>query len=328
MNVLVTTGFGNIIQGGADIWTNHFIDLVLPKLKDSYYILVDGKRPVGFNVDLEDVHFHDESPSTTESLLNRCDKIHFLHSNYHYRDHLWKHRNKWDTIFVHAYLPDMLKYGDSKRQFQTKIETGAVNDLMRYCKQRVWIGLTDSQLFKDYPTNTITIPNFYEFKHNILLKNLQNNKIGFTSRIESRKNVHYLDNHQGCVLSSQYDWRNIVENSNYNFDKIRFYQWDIKILDSFMKKNWTISHSCHTNEPFGYSIFQAVDYGKVPIIHSDWGDVDYKYRASNKKEFDKMVKVISSDSFDEILDNFGNLQHWMRKYNNKERWAKKIQNIF
>ena len=123
--------------------------------------------------------------------------------------------------------------------------------------------------------------------------------------------------------------RNMIgENSNYNFDKIRFYQWDIKILDSFMKKNWTISHSCHTNEPFGYSIFQAVDYGKVPIIHSDWGDVNYKYRASNKKEFDEMVKAISSDSFDEILDNFGNLQHWMKKYNNKKRWAKKIINIF
>ena len=44
LKLLVTTGFGNIIQGGVDIWVNHFIDLVLPKLKDEYIIFVDGKR--------------------------------------------------------------------------------------------------------------------------------------------------------------------------------------------------------------------------------------------------------------------------------------------
>ena len=327
MNLLVTTGFGNIIQGGTDIWVNHFIDLVLPHLKESHYILVDGKRPVGFKTELKNVHFHDENELTTDRLLKDCNKIHFLHSNYHYRDHLWKYRNKWDTIFVHAYLPDMLKYGDSKRQFQTKVETGAVSDLMRYCKKRVWIGLSDSQLFKDFPKNTITIPNFYEFKYNRVLSRSEDFKIGFASRIESRKNVHYLDNHQGFVLSSQYDWRNILENSDYNFSKIRFYQWDIKILDLFMKKNWTISHSCHTNEPFGYSIFQAIDYGKIPIIHSDWGDIDYKYRASNKKEFDKIVKTISSDSYEERLENWIKLSEWMMKFDNKYEWAEKIKNI-
>ena len=53
--------------------------------------------------------------------------------------------------------------------------------------------------------------------------------------------------------------------------KYKFYQWDINIREPFMKLNWGISHSCHTNEPFGYSIFQAVDWGKLPIIHEDWG---------------------------------------------------------
>ena len=52
-----------------------------------------------------------------------------------------------------------------------------------------------------------------------------------------------------------------------------------EILEPFMKLDWGISHSCHTNEPFGYSIFQvAVDWGKLPIIHRDWGkDCNYKY---------------------------------------------------
>ena len=46
MKLLVTTGFGNIIQGGTDIWVNNFIELVLPKLRESYIIFVDGKRPL------------------------------------------------------------------------------------------------------------------------------------------------------------------------------------------------------------------------------------------------------------------------------------------
>ena len=329
MKLLVTTGFGNIIQGGADVWTNHFIDLVLPQLLDfEFFIFVDGRKPVGFETSLTNYHFHYDNPKKSEQLLEDCEEIHFLHANYHKREHLWKHKDKWGNIFVHAYLPDMLKYGDSTKQFQTNIDTEAVDDLMKYCKQRIWIGLTDSQLFTDYPDNTITIPNFYEFKNDFLLQRLTDSKIGFTSRIESRKNVHYLDKHRGFVLSGKYDWKNIVETNQYDFSDIKFYQWDTNILDSFMKKDWSISHSCHTNEPFGYSIFQAVDYGKLPILHSDWGDVDYKYRASSKEEFDSMVEIICRDSYAELLDNWMRLSEWMMKYSNKWKWRDKIKNLF
>ena len=329
MKLLVTTGFGNIIQGGADVWTNHFIDLVLPQLLDfEFFIFVDGRKPVGFETSLTNYHFHYDNPKKSEQLLEDCEEIHFLHANYHKREHLWKHKDKWGNIFVHAYLPDMLKYGDSTKQFQTNIDTEAVDDLMSHCKQRIWIGLTDSQLFTDYPDNTITIPNFYEFKNDFLLQRLTDSKIGFTSRIESRKNVHYLDKHRGFVLSGKYDWKNIVETNQYDFSDIKFYQWDTNILDSFMKKDWSISHSCHTNEPFGYSIFQAVDYGKLPILHSDWGDVDYKYRASSKEEFDSMVEIICKDSYEEQLDNWMRLSDWMMKYSNKWEWRDKIKNVF
>tara|TARA_B100001769_G_scaffold154659_1_gene121352 strand:- start:45 stop:1031 length:987 start_codon:yes stop_codon:yes gene_type:complete len=328
MKLLVTTGFGNIIQGGADVWTNHFIDLVLPQLTDDYFIFVDGRKPVGFETSLTNYHFHYDDNNKSEQLLKDCTEIHFLHANYHKREHLWKHKDKWGNIFVHAYLPDMLKYGDSTKQFQTNIDTEAVDDLMKYCKQRIWIGLTDSQLFTDYPNNTTTIPNFYEFKIDLLLEKLTDSKIGFTSRIESRKNVHYLDKHRGFVLSGKYDWKNIVETNQYDFNDIKFYQWDSNILDSFMKKDWSISHSCHTNEPFGYSIFQAVDYGKLPILHSDWGDIDYKYRASSKEEFDSMVEIICRDSYEEQLDNWIRLSEWMMKYDNKWEWRDKIKNLF
>ena len=42
----------------VDIWVNHFIELVLPKLKDEYIIFVDGKKPIGFETQIENFHFH------------------------------------------------------------------------------------------------------------------------------------------------------------------------------------------------------------------------------------------------------------------------------
>ena len=86
--VLVTTGCGNTIEGGADIWTNHFIENVwkdLPRRKH-WKLLIDSKRPADFNVESlpEDLqwHFHYDDPSITEDLLSECSELHFLHSHY------------------------------------------------------------------------------------------------------------------------------------------------------------------------------------------------------------------------------------------------------
>ena len=326
MKLLVTTGFGNIIQGGADVWVNHFIDKVLPILKGEYMIFVDGKRPVGFETKLKNFHFHGDDSERSNELLEKCEVIHFLHANYHKRDHIWKHKKKWGTIVVHAYLPDMLKYGDSLKQFNTKIDEKAFNELLKGCKKRIWIGNNNSSIFDDFKVESV--PNFYEFKKN-KLPNLKSFKVGYTARIESRKNVHYMDDHEGYVLSNRYDWKNITEMSDYNFSKIKFYQWDSEIHDLFMNKDWDISHSCHTNEPFGYSIFQAIDYGKIPIIHSDWGrEVDYKYRASSKTHFDFTYSQIIRDSRMIHLREFLKLKSYMRRFSDVDKWIKKIYVFF
>ena len=75
MKVFVTTGCGNIIQGGADMWTNNFIELVLPHLHD-YYILVDGRKPIGWEDTYElekynKLHFHFHNPRKTEDILSK-----------------------------------------------------------------------------------------------------------------------------------------------------------------------------------------------------------------------------------------------------------------
>ena len=329
MKVFVTTGCGNIIQGGADMWTNNFIELVLPYLTD-YYILVDSKRPVGWEDTYElekcnKLHFHGNSPEKTEEILEKCNEIHFIHANYHKREHLWKWKEKWGTIFVQAYLPDMLEYGDSLRQFNTSVVEEDVEELLTHCKKRIWIGNNQSQIFSKFETETIT--NFYEFKQNKELNKI-NNKLGFTSRIESRKNVHYLDGLPSYVLSGYYDWKNISENGSFDFSKVRYFQWDIAIIESFMKLSWTISHSCHTKEPFGYSIFQAVDWGKLPILHSDWGDVQYRYRASNKEEFKQIYELILSDNREVHLEEFNRLKKYLKKFDNKNIWKESVKNLF
>jgi len=329
MKIFVTTGCGNIIQGGADMWTNNFIELVFPYLTNSF-ILVDGRKPNGWKdtYGLEKsnkLHFHFDNPQKTEQILEKCDEIHFIHANYHKREHLWKWKEKWGTIFVQAYLPDMLDYNDSLRQFNTNVVEEDVKELLTYCKKRIWIGNNDSQIFKDYPTETIT--NFYEFLQNKELNPI-NKKLGFTSRIESRKNIHYLDGLPGYVLSGIYDWKNILNKNMFNFTRCRYYQWSIDTLDFFMNLSWSISHSCHTKEPFGYSIFQAVDYGKLPILHSDWGDVDYKYKASSKQDFIKTYEEILSDDRSTHLQEFNRLKTYLKKFDDKMRWSTEVLNIF
>ena len=51
MNIMITTGAGNTIQGGADIWTNHFLKLIWPELpkRKNWKLLIDSKRPTNFD---------------------------------------------------------------------------------------------------------------------------------------------------------------------------------------------------------------------------------------------------------------------------------------
>ena len=96
-----------------------------------------------------------------------------------------------------------------------------------------------------------------------------------------------------------------------------------------MRKDFDIFHGAYFKEPFGYSIFQAVDYGKIPIIHTDWAkEIDYKYRASSKNEFDKMVKKIIGDDKNTRFQEFFKLKTYMMTFDNVENWSTKILEKF
>ena len=98
---------------------------------------------------------------------------------------------------------------------------------------------------------------------------------------------------------------------------------------SFTKKDFDIFHGAYFKEPFGYSIFQAVDYGKIPIIHTDWAkEVDYKYRTSSKNEFDKMVKKIHFDDSRTRFVEFAKLKTYMKTFDYKQIWTEKVLEKF
>ena len=338
--ILLCTGAGNTIKGGADIWVNNFLQNVWTKLKgrNKWKLLIDSKRPSNFNPSslpegLE-YHFHFDDVDITEEWLTDCDSIYSLHSHYHKREHIWKHEDKFELCFVHAYPTEMKEvleeYPELKRlQFNTEVDESFCDDYFETFKERVWIGNNPSKIVDRFPNYTYKVPNYYEFKHNLSLNtNMDNGKLGFASRCESRKCIHWMHGYEGYVLTDYYDFQNLKDSTTYTFPKTKFFQWNPGIHTTFMKKDFGIFHGAYFKEPFGYSIFQAVDFGKLPIIHKDWGkELDYKYRASTKNEFDKAYKKILFDTPEERLFEFNKIKSYMMTYDYKDKWVTAIKKL-
>lgn len=336
--VLVTTGAGNTIVGGADVWVNNFLKEVWNKLpnRKSYKLLIDSKRPTDFDEKslpkgLE-FHFHFDNPSKTEQWLADCSYIHFLHPHYHMREHIWKWEDKFGVCFVHAYpreiqgvlskLPEI-----DRLQSQTQIDLDFYDEFLLTCRRRVWIGLNKTEMVERFPNYTYTIPNYYEFRGPApLTTHYQNGHVAFAARTETRKCLHWMNGiEKGYALTSWRDVVNMRETTEYTFPNIQVYQWEPGILHSFFTKDWGIFHGASFNEPFGYSIFQAVDYGKVPIINKDWApELDYKYRASTKNEFDICIKKIKKSNLEDVNTERNKLVEFMKKFDNKEVWVDKV----
>ena len=338
--ILITTGAGNTIKGGADIWVNNFLKYVWPLLpnKESWRLLIDSKRPTNFIKESLpsglDFHFHFDNPSKTDNWLSNCSEIHSLHSHYHKRDYIWHWEDKFKTCFVHAYPKEMNETLNSieelkRLQYNTNVDSKFCDDYFLTFKKRIWIGNNKSDFTLDFPNDTYNIPNFYEFKQNLPLStNTSNGKVGFASRAESRKCLHWLNEFKGSALTSTYDVKNLKDSTPYKLKNINVYEWNSDIHHHFMLKNWGIFHGAYFKEPFGYSIFQAIDYGKLPILNSDWAiEVDYDYRASTMNEFKKVHKKILCDSYSTRKENFDRLKKYMIQFDNRETWVQRVMSI-
>ena len=338
--LLVTTGCGNTIVGGADIWVNNFLKEVwsiLPK-KKNYRLLIDSKRPSQFDDKSLpkglSFHFHNDDPELTKQWCQESSWIHFLHPHYHPRPHLLKYEDKFGICFVHAYPRDMKSIINnlpeiSKLQLSTNVDEKWYDEFLLTCKRRIWIGLNSkTSLFKNFPNYTYLLPNYYEFRGPAsLTTHTSNGVVGYAARIETRKCFHWMHGiKDGYALTSSRDVENLKSVTRFTFNTTDVYEWSPGIHKAFMTKNWGIFHGAYFKEPFGYSIFEAVDYGKLPIINTDWApEVDYKYRASTKNEFDNCIKQIIKDSQETRIEERNKLIKFMKKFDNKKEWVDQVK---
>ena len=337
--LLVCTGAGNIIQGGADIWVNNFLKEVWPKLPNRvrFRLLIDSKRPVGFNPESLPAglryHFHYDNPEITRKWGEESNWVHFLHPHYYKREHLWEFEDIFGLCFVHAYPDDMVGVKEQlpeldRLQFQTKIDPKFYKEFLMTCKRRIWIGLNKSQLLSDFPNYTYILPNYYEFKGPPALSTrIETGEVGFAARAETRKCLHWMHGiKKGYALTGQFDVKNLRDIGRFTLPTIDIFQWDPKIKHAFFTKDWGIFHGAYFREPFGYSIFEAVDYGKLPILNKDWvPELDYKYRVSTKNEFDECIKQIKKDGWQIANEERNKLIKFMKKFDNKEEWADQVR---
>ena len=108
--------------------------------------------------------------------------------------------------------------------------------------------------------------------------------------------------------------QNLKDSTPYKLKNINVYEWSADIHHYFMLKNWGIFHGAYFKEPFGYSILQAVDAGKLPIISKGWcPEFNYPYRASSKEEFENMVKLIQNTNKETRKNIFNSAKEFLKK---------------
>ena len=199
-------------------------------------------------------------------------------------------------------------------------------EMLDIAKKTIWIGLDKTIYHDNY--DIVDIPNFYEFKQDGIA--VESNRVGFCSRMETRKAPHFLENIPSNFFTRVDHFQEWREKLRLEFNKSKLYQFRWERLESFLQRDdWGISHSAHIYEPFGYSIFQAIDYGKLPILSEDWlPNIAYPYRASTKEKFEEVYEEICDVSVATRQALLQHLKSHLSEYDNKKDWANKYLEIY
>ena len=101
-------------------------------------------------------------------------------------------------------------------------------------------------------------------------------------------------NLDSVVFTSEGNFNSYREYTKIKFKSVEVIDYKRELVEHFYENiDWGISHSCFKNEPFGYSIFQSIDYGKVPVLSKEWcKDMKYPWR-------DKLLSIYNQDG-DEV----------------------------
>ena len=353
-DIYYSTGGGPIIRGGSDVWVNYWIDNIAPKLKVKPILLIHNQKPSdglapNYNqvspeppqhfavvegmdekvkeVDekIEIVYFDTNNTEQFDELIKNSRRVNILDGHYKSVWYLENNKDKIYSVVLHVKVKDALNVHKKlglEKTLRFNIEPEWEENLIKWSKYPIWIGTNKLEDKK-----TKFIPNFYEFQHNKELDD--SDLVGYTARVETRKAPHFLNGIKSLAFTSSDGiewWR---ENIGEVFDKTKVYDFSYDNLDRFYNLKWGISHSCFINEPFGYSIFQALDYGKIPIISKDWcEEYDYPYRDNNKIEFDEVYKILISTEYNIKNKVMKDFREYLKKYDNIEEWVIKYLEIY
>lgn len=327
-DVYYTTGGGPWVNAGTDTWINLWMELVAPKLDVKPILLIHRNKPKGhedYQFPIE-TYWHGDDIEFAENLCKNARRINILHGHYTPMKILVDNKNKIYSNVLHNSVDHILKsqvVTDASLGWHPYLDSSWETQINEWATHSIWIGLYDILI----PNKRIL--NFYEFKHNKPLS--KSNKLGFASRCEGRKNPHYLDGLESLIFTNSKEF-NMIWKTGVKLDvsKSKIFHYNSKFSEKFWNMDWGISHSCFTSEPFGYSIFQSVDMGKLPIIHKDWcKDLEYPYRASSKKEFNHIYTKIQKSSYEEKNKWFIKIKSYLvSNYTNKDEWIQNLLNIY
>ena len=154
--------------------------------------------------------------------------------------------------------------------------------------------------------------------------------VGFAARAETRKAIHFLENVRSNAFTSSNGVKIWEKNTKMKFNNTKIIEYNPNLTDEYYNSSlFGIFHGAYVKEPFGYSILQAVDAGKLPIISKGWcPEFNYPYRASNKEEFENMVKLIQNTNKETRKNIFNSAKEFLKKFDNKDHWVERMKTIY
>ena len=326
-DVYYSTGGLNMIGGGADVWVNRWLEMIPQHLKTESKLLIHRTRPPGHQPDCPmEVHWQGHDRKKFRELLKNARRINILHGYYSPHVFITENKDKIHSVGIHCSVAQNVKAAfdlNLNKSFHFHMVPEWEREIIDYAKNPFWIGLNEAT-FNDKLQH---IPNFYNFKHNRDV--VDSNKVGFAARMETRKCPHFLEGIDSLLFTDAGDVKWWEKNIKIDTSKWKVYNYRHEQHEMFMKQDWGISHSAHIYEPFGYSIFEAVDWGKIPIIAHDWlPEYDYPFRAQSPEAFKKHYKTICELSLQERQDYLFPLREYLTKWDNQEEWKDKLLKVY
>ena len=327
-DVYYTTAGGPWFNSGADIWVTDWIKEVAPSLEVKPLLLFHRKKPNNyeeFPIDID--HVWETNEMEIDRILKGARKIHILHGHYTPTTAIHNNLDRIDSIVFHNLTKVSLMAQMQKEEYLHWYGNWEYeNELINKIKNKIWVGLYH---FPYQTENLHHIPNYYQFTKNKELVDSFN--IGFAARAEGRKNPEYMDGLPSFISTNSETFNKYYKQKyGFKFEKSKIYKFDFKFKERFYNLDWGISHSCFDYEPFGYGIFEAIDYGKLPILNENWHvPLDYKYKAKDKDSFVKIYEEICKDDFETRKMEFNKLKEWMNThFSDKQLWKQKLLDIY